>query len=139
MVPTIAICGSMSFVDEMETLATVLCDKAHILLPEREESRRDWRFESLERLLSLKRYYIDVHLEKIRASDAILIANYEKHGIAGYIGPNTLIEAAFAHALGKRVLLLYMPNEQPCRIEALSIASSILEGDVERAIVGLSN
>lgn len=117
---SIAICGSMFFVDEMEAIATSLrsvgCDA---ITPAREERNFDWSdLRNLE-LVAIKRSYIDRHLEIIRHSDAALIANLSKRGIEGYVGPNTLMEAAFAHAVGIPVIFLNDPSGQAAGLNVL--------------------
>jgi hypothetical protein len=58
----------------------------------------------------------------------VLVANFEKHGIEGYVGPNTLVEAAFAHATGRKVAFLNRPGDQPARLEALAMMTTCLYG-----------
>ncbi|MDQ0462893.1 hypothetical protein QO010_000641 [Caulobacter ginsengisoli] len=125
----IAICGSMSFIDEMEAIAADL--RAHVeavFTPVREEGDLDWDSLPLEQAVDRKRGYLLGYLEQIRACDGVLIANFEKHGVAGYVGPNTLVEAAFAHAAGKPVAFLNPPGPQPARLEALAMMTICLDG-----------
>jgi hypothetical protein len=61
-----------------------------------------------------------------------LHANFEKAGVAGYVGPNTLVEAAFARALGKPTAFLYFPGPQACRLEALAIMATCLDGQAAK-------
>ncbi len=49
---------------------------------------------------------IRTHYRKIVNADAVLILNYEKRGIIGYIGGNSLIEMGYAYALEKKIYLL---------------------------------
>jgi len=74
---------------------------------------------------------INEHLSKIRASDAILVVNLPKKGVDGYVGANTLMEAAFAYALGKHIFILYRPAEQACRPEVLGMNPNFLDGDLD--------
>ncbi len=53
-----------------------------------------------------KTWLIKNHFGKIIRSDAILILNYEKNGVPGYIGGNTLIEAAIAFHYKKPIYIL---------------------------------
>ena len=123
----ICICGSMTFIDEMEMLATDLSKMGYqVDTPVREEQSLDWQALSEEQALSLKRSFIDGHLSKIKQADLVLVANYPKHGVSGYIGANTLMEAAFAHATGTSVAYLHPLGDQPCRLEALSISSNVI-------------
>ena len=60
----------------------------------------------------------------------MLLANYSKNGIDGYIGANSLMDAAFAYALGVPVAYLKPVGEQPCRLEALSISQTVIGEDM---------
>jgi hypothetical protein len=132
----IAICGSMAFMNEMEALAvTIRSFGIDALTPQREEVGLDCSKLSRAETVRLKRRYVDTHLEKIRRSGAVLIANFDKRGVAGYVGPNTLMEAAFAHALGVPVIFLNDPSKQSCGLECLAIARECLDGEVSGAFV----
>jgi hypothetical protein len=52
-----------------------------------------------------KGIFIRNNFQKIAESDAILVINNEKNGIAGYIGTNVLMEIAIAHYTGKKIFL----------------------------------
>ncbi len=130
--PVVAICGSMAFIDEMEQIARTLeCLGCEALTPEREEHGRDWSSLSRPEMLALKKTYVDIHLDKIRRADAVLIANFRKHGIEGYVGPNTLMEAAFAYAQGIPVIFLHDPFHQVNGLECASISRGCVNGDVD--------
>lgn len=45
------------------------------------------------------------HYKKIVASDAILILNYSKKGVSGYIGGNTFLEMGFAFVNDKKIFV----------------------------------
>lgn len=127
----ISICGSMVFVDQFEALAeTLRADGYAVCTPVREEAAARWEEMSQGEAVALKVGYISNYLEEIRSSDVVLIANYAKGAVAGYVGANSLIEAAFGFALGKPVAFLFEPGEQPCRLEALSLMTTCLDGEV---------
>lgn len=131
MAVCVAICGSMSFVDEMVAIATSLKSLGYeVFTPDLEEQDYDWSNLKDPELIKVKRAYIDRHLENIRHSDVVLIANFPKRGIIGYVGPNTLMEAAFAHAVGAPIIFLNDPSEQSGGIECVAISSGCLDGDV---------
>ncbi len=68
--------------------------------------------------------------EKIRASDAILVLNYDRRGIANYIGGNTLMEIGFAHVLGKKIFLLNpVPEIEFYKSEIEACKPAIINGD----------
>lgn len=129
----IAVCGSMSFMSEMEKLADGLQAVGHFcFLPIREEEALDWNSLSQDDRLALKRHFIKSHLHKIQKADGVLLANFTKHGIDGYIGANTLMEAAFSYAFGKPVFALFEIGPQSCQIEIQSIVTAVLKGDLRQ-------
>lgn len=76
--------------------------------------------------------FIREHFRKIEQADAILILNYEKKGIAGYIGGNTFLEMGYAFGLGKKVYLLYPVPEMDYKTEMHAIQPVVLDGDLAR-------
>ena len=128
----LSICGSMDFINEMETIAAELTAAGGIVLtPQRAEAGFRWEDLSAAERNRQKKAYIDAHLENIRQSTAVLIANYPKNGINGYIGANTLIEAAMAYTLGVPVYFLFPIGVQGCQLEAESIASGVWNGRIQ--------
>jgi len=68
------------------------------------------------------------HIEK---NDALLICNYEKKGIPGYLGTSVLMEMGLALYLGKKLYLLYdFDRTQPYAVEAALTEPIILNGDL---------
>ena len=131
----ISICGSMHVLEEMERLRTDLVRQGFdVHLPEADEN--EVRYTSLpqDARPAMKKQFIDTHLRKIRESDAVLIANYPRRGVKGYVGPNTLIEIAFAYALGKPIYLLHRMGDQPCKDEVDGLAPTILNHDLSRIV-----
>lgn len=125
----------MTFIDGMETLASVLRGpEIAVDTPAREEAGVTWDNLTLDEATVAKSRYVEAYLEVIRRSDLVLIANYDKGGVAGYVGANALIEAAFAHALGKPVAFLHRLGPQSCRLEALALMSKCLDGDISRLL-----
>lgn len=72
------------------------------------------------------------HFVKITWSDAILIPNYEKNGIPGYIGPNTLMEMGLALFLNRKIYLLNPIPTIDSKEEILGINPIILNGDLAK-------
>ncbi len=105
-----------------------------VVTPVREEATFDWAKASEAEAVARKAVYLTDYFDEIRRSDAVIIANYEKHEIDGYIGANTLMEAACGHALRKPVYLLFAPGPQSCRIEALAVASGVCNGSPDRLL-----
>ena len=132
MKKVISICGSMQFFQRMRHLKRDLeMQDYSVFLPEAEESESYYKTLPASERPALKQKFIDAHLKKIRASDAVLIANYEKRGVRGYIGPNTLMEIAFAYALRKPIFLLEPMAEQPCKDEVDGLAAACINGRLD--------
>ncbi|KPJ73098.1 hypothetical protein AMJ48_02550 [Parcubacteria bacterium DG_74_1] len=70
------------------------------------------------------------HFNKVAWSDAILVANYDKKDIKGYIGGNTLMEMGLAFFLKKKIYLLNQVPELPYKEEILGVKPIILSGDL---------
>jgi len=129
----IAICGSMSFAKEMLEVSRLLEDMGHkAILPidtiesVRDPSRRQNIF------LLVEKDIIRDHLGKIRESDAILVLNYEKKGIAGYVGGSVLIEMGFAHYLNKQIYLLNPIPRMSYSVEIEAMQPVVLNGDLKK-------
>ena len=59
------------------------------------------------------------------------MSNYEKRGIAGYIGGNTLIEIGLAFYLKKPIYLMNdVSSELSYKVEILGMRPIVLHGDL---------
>jgi len=68
-------------------------------------------------------------------ADAVLVANYDKHGIANYIGGNTLMEIGFAHVLNQKIFLLNPVPEIPFyKTEIEAVRPVIINGDLSKVV-----
>ncbi|MBI5530561.1 MAG: hypothetical protein HY918_03610 [Candidatus Doudnabacteria bacterium] len=122
---TITICGSIKFYNDFLTLGKELERQGHKILQPQEpiinsESSGFLKDEGMVRR----------HMDKIAISDAVLIANYPKNNIEGYIGPNTLMEMAVAFHLKKKIYLLNPVPDQAWKEEVLSLSPIILTNDL---------
>ncbi|MDD5567435.1 MAG: hypothetical protein PHH01_04545 [Patescibacteria group bacterium] len=66
--------------------------------------------------------------------DALLVLNYLKHNIEGYLGVHTLMELGLAYYLKQRIFLLYpvLPKDQVrSTMEVMHMKPTILKGDIE--------
>ncbi len=74
------------------------------------------------------------HFEKVVWSDAILVVNYDKNNVKGYIGGNTLMEMGLAFFLGKKIYLLNEVPELSYKEEILGVKPVIIRGDLSKII-----
>jgi hypothetical protein len=133
----IAICGSMTFAEQMFEIKKQLEYKNHeIILPHNTELyvnnslTLESKKESVENKIkyNLFKYYFNL----IKNSDAILMANFEKNKIKNYIGGNSFLEMGFAHILNKKIFIL---NDIPKMIytdEIKAMQPIILKGDLTK-------
>jgi nucleoside 2-deoxyribosyltransferase len=130
----ITICGSMTFLKEILEVERTLRERGYdVLIPERGEGF-DYHRATMEERTARKRQHdlIRRHWEKIRQSDAILVLNYDKDGIAHYIGGNSFLEMGFAHVLSKPIYLLYPVPDMPYKSEMDAMDPIVLDGDLRR-------
>lgn len=75
--------------------------------------------------------YFKEHYDHILQSDAILIVNNEKKGVANYIGGNVLIEMGQAYVNNKKIFFLNaMPFGLPYNDEIEALDPVCLFGDL---------
>ena len=75
------------------------------------------------------------HFQKVLDSDAILVLNYEKNGIEGYIGGNGLMEMALAFHYEKPIYVLNPVSETlPVYEEVMGMQPKFLNGDMDKLI-----
>ena len=80
-----------------------------------------------------KTYLMRNHFNKIASSDAVLVVNDEKNGIAGYIGANVLMEMGLGFYLGKPIYVLNgVSEDMPVYEEVRAMNCDILGGDLSK-------
>ncbi len=71
----------------------------------------------------------------IAGSEAILVLNYPKNGINGYVGASGIMEIGLAYYLNKKIFLLYPPppvKEVKSSHEVLIMKPVVLNGDLSK-------
>lgn len=76
--------------------------------------------------------FIREHFKKIEKSDAILVLNYDKKGIANYIGGNTFLEIGLAYWLGKKLFLLNPIPDMDYITELHAMQPIVIHGDLAK-------
>lgn len=141
----ITICGSMALIDQMHEIGDRLKQLGHqVRIPEVEIkdpsgntlSQKDYdlvRKNATENdtwIWEINREAMRDHFVKITWADAILVPNFEKNGVPGYIGPNTLMEMGLALFLNKKIYLLYPIPNIDSKEEILGINPTVLNEDL---------
>ncbi|OQA38707.1 MAG: hypothetical protein BWY51_00808 [Parcubacteria group bacterium ADurb.Bin316] len=71
----------------------------------------------------------------IKKSDAILVCNFKKHGIPGYIGGSVLFEISHAYILNKKIYLLHnIPKIIYYQDEIKAVQPTVLKGNLGKII-----
>ncbi len=69
----------------------------------------------------------------MQGADAVLAMNFDRHGIANYIGGNTLMELGFAHVLNQKIFLWNpIPDIPYYKMEIEAVRPVIINGDLTR-------
>ncbi|OGH06409.1 MAG: hypothetical protein A2W22_06410 [Candidatus Levybacteria bacterium RBG_16_35_11] len=115
-IKTIVICSSGSFYKQLFPIQTSLKKLGYkVVLPvTAHKMKRTNNFDiktyktwyKKPQDYSKKRAYMDKHFKKIIKGDAILVANFDKKRIKGYIGGNTLMEITIAYFHKKPIFIL---------------------------------
>jgi nucleoside 2-deoxyribosyltransferase len=136
----LTICSSASFVHESQEIKKKLVKKGveALLYPETvkvkgktmtvDEFYTKRKKNLTEEFLEAKKQLIDEHIEKIKNSDAVLILNFDKSKIRGYVGGNTFMEMGVAYALGKKIFIWKKPsNTLPYYEEIMAMRPTMIE------------
>ena len=133
----IALAASMMFSSQMVEIRDKLVALWHeVILPYNTEkyASKEWSMESRKESTKNKiewdlfRGYFNI----LKEVDAILIVNYDKNGIANYIGGNSFLEAAFAHILNKTIYFLNPIPEMIYTDELKALWAVIINGDMKK-------
>ncbi|TSC71814.1 MAG: hypothetical protein G01um101470_479 [Parcubacteria group bacterium Gr01-1014_70] len=69
----------------------------------------------------------------MQGADAVLVMNFDKHGVKNYIGGNTLMEIGFAHVLDQKIFLYNPIPEIPYyKSEIEAVKPIIISGDLSK-------
>ncbi len=139
----ITICGSLAFSKDMGGIAEKLNNLGHeVLLPastakilagifdQGEIDSEKGTKAAADRVI--KNNSIVNHYKKIESSDAILVLNYDKKGIPGYIGGNTFLEMGFAYVNNKKIFLWDIIPDMPYRDELEAMQPNVINKDLSK-------
>lgn len=145
----VTLCGSIAFIDEMDEVRKEL-----------EGLGREVKMPPLEivdgngKMIPVKEYYairksapddhgwiwkrkaeaMHAHFDKVVWADVILVCNYDKNGVSGYVGANTLLEMGLAFHLEKPIYLLHAIPELSYKEEILGMWPIIIDGDLKKIV-----
>jgi len=106
----ITICGSMNFAKEMLETKSELEKMGHqAIVPQSVHDCLKNPELNMDLDYCRERNVQEECFKSVAEGEAILVLNYERNGIKGYIGGATLMEIGLAQHLNKKIFLLYPP------------------------------
>lgn len=131
----IAICHSMQYAEKAIEVAQWFATQGHEAFPSSYSSQYVGLTDEAKEVLKLEHKYHDdamrEHWSVIDRSDRVLVLNYDKHGIPGYIGGNSFLEMGFAYILRKPIYLLNAIPEMPYyKTEIIAMNPTVVSGDL---------
>lgn len=130
----VVISGSISFMHQMRQIKTELDNRSvKAIMPDDIDGVFD--IPGLDAYKRFKRGASVAHLNKIRdpRTYAVLVANFDKNGVRGYLGANSFAEVSVAFAARKRIFLLgEIPSQYADELSAWGAIA--LNGDLSELI-----
>ncbi len=125
---------SKAFYDRIPEIKKVLEDNGHSITlpncfddPATEARYRELGFEEHSKW---KSEMIKHSEQVIKGQDAVLVLNFQKHGIENYIGGATFLEMYDAFRLGKKIYLYNNIPDGILKDEIIGFAPIIINGDL---------
>jgi len=143
----ITLCGSIAFLNEMLDIKKQLEELGHkVEMPPVEVEDGEGNLISAIDYYKIRRqttknegwvwdrkeWAMRKHFDKVVWSDAILVLNYDKNNIEGYIGANTFLEMGLAFHLNKKIYLLNSIPEISYKEELLGMKPIIINGNLSK-------
>jgi hypothetical protein len=134
---TIGIAGSMQFTDKMIEIGAALQGLGHTTFMSGFGPRYAGKTaDEIEKLKLEDKYEHDAireFWEPMQTADALLVLNYDKSGIANYIGGNAFLEMGFAHILNQKLFLLNpIPDMPYYGTEIIAMRPIVIDGDLSK-------
>jgi len=133
----IGVAGSMQFTERM----IELCEQLEVMGHTAFMSKFGPAFvgktdEEKEKIKLEQKYNYDAIREfwkPMQNADALLVANFDKHGIKNYIGGNAFLEMGFAHILHQKIYLLNpIPKMPYYETEIIAMQPTVINGDLNK-------
>ncbi len=120
----ITLCSSAKFFEKLWNIKKSLEKRGYeVFLP----SMKDFHQLNETALAKIQYDLINKHFQKIEKSDAIYVANYDKNGIAGYIGGNSFLEMGLAFYKKIPIFLLNdIPRDLSYREEVIALRPIVI-------------
>jgi hypothetical protein len=131
----IGIIGSMQHTEKMIDLRDQLIGLGHEayitnlaapFIGKSDEEKEQIKLEQKNNQDAIREFW-----QLMQGGDAVLVANYDKNGIANYIGGNAFLEIGFAHVLNQKIYLLNpIPEIKFYDTEIAAMKPTVINGDL---------
>ena len=132
----IGVVGSMQFTEKMMALYEELEALGHqafmskfgpAFVGKTDEEKEKIKLEQKYKYDAIREFW-----KPMQDADALLVANYDKHGIKNYIGGNAFLEMGFAHVLNQKIYLLNpIPKMPHYETEIIAMQPIVINGNLE--------
>src|SRR3989344_1973029 len=133
----IGIIGSMQFTERMVEARDELIKQGHDafvtnladpFIGKTDEEKEEIKIHQKNNLDAIREFW-----RLMQGADAVLVMNFDKHGVKNYIGGNTLMEIGFAHVLDQKIFLYNPIPEIPYyKSEIEAVRPVIINGDLSK-------
>lgn len=133
----IGVVGSMQYTEKMIELRDKLIELGHdafvtnLATPfvgKTDEEKEQIKLHQKNDMDAIREFW-----NLMQGADAILVANFDKHGIKNYIGGNTFLEIGFAHVLNQEIFMINpIPKMPYYETEIIAMRPIVIDGDLER-------
>jgi hypothetical protein len=133
----IGIIGSMQYTEKMIEARDELIKRGHDafvtnlatpFIGKTDEEKETIKIHQKNNLDAIREFW-----RLMQGADAVLVMNFDKHGVKNYIGGNTLMEIGFAHVLDQKIFLYNPIPEIPYyKSEIEAVKPIIINGDLSK-------
>ena len=133
----IGVAGSMQFTERMMDLCRQLEQMGHesfmskfgpFFVGKTDEEKEQIKLDQKYNHDAIREFW-----ELMQGADALLVANFDKHGVHNYIGGNAFLEMGFAHVMKQRIYLLNPIPKMPFyETEIIAMRPTVLNGDLSK-------
>jgi hypothetical protein len=133
----IGVAGSMQFTEKMMDICEQLEKLGHEAFMSKFAPYFVGKTDDEKELIKLhqknKKDAIREFWKPMQDADALLVANFDKHGIKNYIGGNAFLEMGFAHVLNQKIFLLHpIPHMPYYETEIVAMQPAVIDGDLSK-------
>jgi hypothetical protein len=133
----IGVAGSMQFTEKMMDICEQLEKLGHEAFMSKFAPYFVGKTDVEKELIKLhqknKKDAIREFWKPMQDAEALLVANFDKHGIKNYIGGNAFLEMGFAHVLNQKIFLLHpIPHMPYYETEIVAMQPAVIDGDLSK-------